>query len=174
MRGETPFFQRLDLQIRGLLPVVTTVLLLLVGLIPWHLPSLAMITPAYPLIAVYFWSIYQPHRLPFWVTFLIGVLQDLLLGMPVGQAALGLLLIQGLVVSQRRFFIAKPFRVVWWGFAIVAPLSAALSWATASIVRDGFVPVLPVVAQTVVTVLLYPVFGGVFGWIQQKALQTPQ
>lgn len=172
--SETTFLQRLNFQVRGLLPVITTLLLMIVGLIPWHMPGLAVITPAFTLIAVYFWSIYQPHRLPFWVTFLIGVLQDLLLGMPVGQAALGLLLIQGLVVSQRRFFISKPFSVIWWGFAIVAPLSAVIAWAIASIVRDAFVPVLPVVAQTVVTIFLYPLFGGVFGWIQQKALQITQ
>lgn len=169
----TPLLQRLDLQVRGLLPALTTFFLLIVGLIPWHVPGLAVITPAFPLIAVFFWSIYQPHRLPYWATFLIGVLQDLLLGMPVGQGALGLLLIQGLVVSQRRFFIAKPFLVVWWGFAMVAPLGAAIAWAVASIARDAVIPVLPVVVQTVITVLLYPVFGGVFGWIQQKALQIP-
>ena len=169
----TPFLQRLDLQARGLLPALTTFFLLIVGLIPWHVPGLAVITPAFPLIAVFFWSIYQPNRLPYWATFLIGVLQDLLLGMPVGQGALGLLLIQGLVVSQRRFFIAKPFLVVWWGFAMVAPIGAVIAWVVASIARDSIVPVLPVLVQTLVTILLYPLFGGLFGWIQQKALQLP-
>ena len=169
----TPLLQRLDLQIRGLLPAFTTFFLLIIGQIPWHVPGLAVITPAFTLIAVFFWSIYQPHRLPYWVTFLIGVLQDLLLGMPIGQGALGLLLIQGLVVSQRRFFIAKPFLVVWWGFAMVAPLGAAIAWAIASIARDAVIPVLPVFVQTLITVLLYPLFGGLFGWIQQKALQIP-
>ncbi len=169
----TPLFQRLDLQARGLLPALTTFFLVILGLIPWHLPGLAVITPAFTLIAIFFWSIYQPHRLPYWVTFLIGVLQDLLLGMPIGQGALGLLLIQGLVVSQRRFFIAKPFLVVWWGFAMVAPLGGVIAWAIASITRDAFIPVLPVAVQTVVTVLFYPLFGGIFGWLQQKVLQPP-
>lgn len=167
----TPLLHRMDQQMRGLLPALTMLVLLILGLIPWHVPGLAVVTPALTLIAVYFWGIYQPHRLPYWATFVIGVLQDLLLGMPIGQGALVLLLIQGLVVSQRRFFLTKPFLVVWWGFAMVAPLGALIAWSVASVAREAVIPVLPIIVQTVITIMLYPLFGGLFGWLQQKALR---
>jgi rod shape-determining protein MreD len=171
MRPAADWLGRLEHRLRALLPGATTMFLVILGLIPWHVPGIAVVTPAFVLIAIYFWSVYHPQLLPYWLTFLIGVVQDLLLGLPIGQGALGLLLFQGFVVSQRRFLLTKPFLVVWWGFAIIAPLGALIAWAIASIVRDAVIPVVPVVVQTAITVLLYPAFGAAFGWLQQKALR---
>jgi rod shape-determining protein MreD len=162
---------QVDRQVRGVVPAVTVFFLVVLGLIPWHIAGLNMVTPAFPLIGVYFWSIYQPGRLPYWAVFLFGVLQDLLLGLPLGQGALSLLVVQGLVVSQRRFFLSKPFFVVWWGFAVVAPIGAMVAWAAASVSRDAVIPPLPIVVQTIITALLYPLFGGLLMWLQQRVLR---
>jgi len=174
MRPATPWLSRLEQQLRALLPGATMIFLLILSLIPWHVPGIAVVSPAFVLVAIFFWGIYHPQLLPYWFTFVIGVVQDLLLGLPIGQGALGLLLFQGLVVSQRRFLLTKPFLVVWWGFALLAPLGGAIAWAIASIVRDAVIPVLPVVVQTAITVLLYPAFGALFGWLQQKALRLEE
>jgi len=160
-----------DRQWRALVPAFTMLALLVLGLIPWHVPGIANVVPAYLLIALYFWSVYQPQRLPYWSTFLFGLAQDLLLGMPPGQGALALLLVQGLVVTQRRFLLSKPFLVVWWGFAVIVPMGAAISWAVASIAREAVIPVLPVLVQAVITILLYPLFGGLFGWLQERVVR---
>lgn len=160
-----------DRQLRGIVPAFTVFFLVVLGLIPWHIPGLSVVMPAFPLIAIYFWSIYQPGRLPYWAVFLFGVLQDLLLGMPLGQGALALLMVQGLVVSQRRFFLSKPFLVVWWGFSMVAPIGAVIAWAAASASRGAVIPPVPIVVQTIITMLLYPLFGGVLMWLQQRVLR---
>jgi rod shape-determining protein MreD len=162
---------QLDHAARGLVPALTMLCLLVLGLIPWHVPGVASITPAFTLVALFFWSIYQPQLLPYWATFLFGLAQYLVLGMPPGQGALALLLVQGVIVSQRRFFLSKPFLVVWWGFAMVAPFAQAILWAIASVAREAVVPVLPVLIQTVITVLLYPLFGGLFGWLQERVVR---
>lgn len=165
------WFIQLDRQLRALVPALTMLALLVLGLIPWHIPGLTNVTPAYMLIALFFWTLYQPQRLPYWSTFLFGIAQDLLLGLPPGQGAVALLLVQGLIVTQRRFLLSKPFLVVWWGFGVIAPMAGIISWGVASIAREAFIPIVPVIVQTAMTVLLYPLFGGLFGWLQERVVR---
>ena len=170
MRAAT-WFERTDIQLRGLTPFVFTLLLVLASALPWHLPSFAPVTPAFTAMAIYYWSIYRPDKLPYAATFCVGLLQDLIVGTPLGMTALVLLLIQGTVASQRRFFHGKPFLVVWWGFSFVMPASALISWIISSIYLGGFVPPLPLLIQTIFTVLLYPVFATLFSQVQALFLQ---
>ncbi|MBM3482453.1 MAG: rod shape-determining protein MreD [Alphaproteobacteria bacterium] len=165
------WLMQVERQGRALVPAFSMLALLVLGLIPWHIPGLTNVTPAYLLIGLYFWTLYQPQRLPYWSTFLIGLAQDLLLGLPPGQGALALLLVQGLIASQRRFLLSKPFLVVWWGFGVIGPIAALIGWGVASIARQAFIPVLPVFIQCVMTILLYPLFGGLFGWLQERVVR---
>ena len=92
-------------------------MLVFAAALPWRLPAFAEVTPAFAVMAVFYWTIYRPERLPYVATFGIGVLQDLLAGTPLGMTALLLLVVQGVVASQRTFFRGKPFLVIWWGFS---------------------------------------------------------
>ncbi len=148
--------------LRGLIPVTVTVALVFAGSLPWRLPAFVEVTPAFAAMAVFYWTIYRPERLPYVATFAIGVLQDLLAGTPLGMTALVLLIVQGVVASQRTFFRGKPFLVVWWGFAMVMPAAGLLGWAIASACFGTLVPLLPIIVQIVITVLVFPVFAVFF------------
>jgi len=165
------WLQRSDDFLRGLTPAGTTLLMVFASAIPWHVPGLSPITPAMSFMAIYYWSIYRPDKLPYAATFCLGLFQDLIVGTPLGMTALVLLLIQGTVASQRRFFHGKPFFVVWWGFSFVMPASAGFSWVISSIYLGGVVPPLPLITQTIFTVLLYPVFATLFSQVQSLILQ---
>ncbi|MBT6442047.1 MAG: rod shape-determining protein MreD [Alphaproteobacteria bacterium] len=154
--------ERTDFTARSLLPFATVLLLVVASVVPWHLPGLAPVTPAFSLMAVYYWAIYRPDKLPYAATFAAGLLQDFLSGGPLGMTALVLLCVHGVVGSQRTFFHGKPFRVVWWGFSLVAPGAAAMSWVVASAYYGLLVPPLPLIVYVVLTVLLYPLLGFVF------------
>lgn len=169
MSGE--WWQRLDARVRALTPIVLTLLLVFLSTLPWRLPNFATVAPAFSLMAIYYWGIYRPDRLPYVAGFLLGLLQDLLTGTPIGMTALVLLLVQGVVVSQRRFLLNQPFVVVWAAFFLVAPGAALLNWGIGSLMRDAIVPALPLVVQTVLTILLYPVLGGGFSLLQHHFMQ---
>lgn len=123
-----PFWQRLDTVARNLTPFGLAFLLILISTAPTHIPELARITPMLGLIAVYHWSIYRPDLMPAWAMFGLGLFHDLIGGGPLGANALLLLLCQGTVVSQHRFFVGKSFIVIWLGFALLAAGAAALAW----------------------------------------------
>ncbi len=146
----------IDRLARALIPTLSTLVLVIIAQLPLAVPYLDRVTPALALIAVYYWSIYRPDLLPAVVVFAIGLIQDLLSGTPVGLTALVLLLVHGIVVSQRRVFLGMTFLVEWWGFLLVASGAAAFAWLAASLLFATLLPPGPVAAQWLLTVGLYP------------------
>lgn len=143
----------------SLVPFITVLVFVVASVLPWHLPGLAPVTPAFSLMAVYYWAIYRPDKLPYLATFSAGLFQDFLSGGPLGMTALVLLLVHGIVSSQRSFFHGKPFHIVWWSFSFVVPCAAAIGWVMASLYFGLLVPPLPLVVHVVLTILLYPFLG---------------
>ena len=167
------WLHRADRLLRGLIPVTVTVVLVFAGSLPWRLPALVEVMPAFAVMAVFYWTIYRPDRLPYAATFAIGVFQDFLAGTPLGMTALVLLTVQGVVASQRTFFRGKPFLVIWWGFSMVMPAAGLLGWIIGSACLGSFVPLLPIIVQVVLTTLLFPVFATFFRPLGALAAQQP-
>ena len=171
MTGE--WLHQAERWLRGLIPLTVTVVLVFAGSLPWRLPAFVEVTPAFAVMAVFYWTIYRPDRLPYVATFAIGVLQDLLVGTPLGMTALVLLTVQGVVASQRTFFRGKPFLVVWWGFSMVMPAAGLLGWMIGSACFDALLPIVPIAVQVALTTLLFPVFAAFFRPLGALAAQRP-
>ena len=158
--------RRMDGAARRLVPFGVTLVLMLFALTPTYIPGLSHITPMYPLMAVYFWSIYRPDLLGYGSTFAIGVLEDLLAGTPLGSSALILLLCQWVVFHQQKFFNNKPFGVMWGAFALLAAAAALLRYLCVGLVTvTGFTPPGEMFAAYLMTIAIYPVVG----WFLAKA-----
>ena len=114
--------------LRGLVPVAITVLLVIVSALPWRLPAFAEVTPAFVVMAIFYWTIYRPDRLPYAATFCVGLLQDLLTGTPLGMTALILLAVQGVVGKRAGRTRRRPsalFRMVMLSASVHASSSIA-------------------------------------------------
>lgn len=97
-------WHRLDIIARGLFPAFSVFILLLFNLLPISVPLLSTASPALPLMAVFYWSVNRPDLLTALTAFFLGLLQDLLTGLPLGVSSLVLLLVQTGSASQGRFF----------------------------------------------------------------------
>lgn len=156
------FGQRLDFYTRNSLPVLVTLLLVLVNVIPLHVPGLSRIVPILPLMAVYQWAVYRPNLMPPLAVFFIGLMFDVLSGAPLGVNALVFLAVYGVVVSQQRFFTGKSFLVVWLGFGIVAFGASVLSWAMVSILSASLVEPRAAIFQYLLNFGFFPLLAWVF------------
>lgn len=121
-------WRRLDTVARQTVPCTLTFLLLLAGAVPLHAQTLQAVAPSLPLIAVFYWTLYRPDLMPAVCVFFIGLLQDVLCGLPLGVGAGVLVCVHAAVDTQRAFFIGKSFGVVWLGFAVVAGIALMLQW----------------------------------------------
>ncbi len=150
-------WQRLDRFGRNLVPLGVTLLMVILGAVPVPIAGYAAVVPLFALCAVFFWAIYRPDLMPPWLVFVIGLTQDALAGTPFGLNAIMLLIVYGMVASQRRFFLSKPFTLVWWGFMLVALIAIVVAWLLASIAFGVIIRPGPASFQFLITLALYPV-----------------
>jgi rod shape-determining protein MreD len=169
---KTAFWQRLDLWARQLTPFGLTIVLVILSVVPLHVPGFARIAPLLALMAVYHWLVFYPSLLPAYAVFAIGLLQDCLAGTALGVNAIVLLATYGIVLSQRRFLVKKSFFVVWFGFAIVAALAMSVSWALVSAFSVTLIDAEALIFQYLLTLGVYPVMCWFFQRWQQAFLNT--
>ena len=152
-------WHRLDLFARSLFPFLITLMLAVLMALPLRLPGLSTIMPAFTLIAVYYWAVHRPQLMPIWAVFVIGLMQDLLSGGPVGVAIITLLCTQALIVWQRKIFASAPFALIWFIFMLAAAAAMTLMWILACIGLMAYLDPRPMVFQYLLTVAVYPFFA---------------
>jgi len=154
--------QRFDVLARRLTPFGLTLSLVLVSILPLHVPGGARVMPMLVLMSLYHWSVHRPHLLPAYAVFFIGLLQDILSGVPLGVNALVYLVAYGVVVSQRRFLVGKSFMVIWLGFGLIAAAATAAGWLLISLLN--LTPVEPgaMVFQYVMSIGNFPLLAWLF------------
>ena len=127
-------------------------------------------TPIMPLVIVFFWSVYGPDYMPPASVFIIGLLQDLLTGGPLGLWPVVYLVTQFIVMSQRAYFLGREQKVVWLGFALASAGAAIILWLVMSLMSGALLPIRFLLLQMTVTVMTYPLFGALFGELHRRVL----
>jgi rod shape-determining protein MreD len=74
--------------VTSIIPFLTILFLIIIMMLPYKIAMIGDIMPFLTLIGVYYWSVFRARRLPIWIVFILGVLQDILLGSPIGMMAL--------------------------------------------------------------------------------------
>ena len=146
------------------------VFLVLLSTIPFYIPGYGPMAANLVLMAVFYWAVHRPDLLSPFTVFLIGLLQDILVGMPPGMNAFVLLLVRTIAVSQGRVFRGRSFIILWWGFGMVAMASAFVVWGLSAVYVFSLIDPLPGLFQAGVTTALFPFLAGLFTWMQVKLL----
>lgn len=155
---------------RAMAPTILGVLGVLMLAAPIRLFEGTVPTPIIPLVIVFFWSVYGPDYMPSVSVFLIGLLQDLLTGGPLGLWPAVYLVTQFIVLSQRAYFLGREQKVVWIGFALASAGAGLILWLVMSLMSGVLLPVTALALQLLATVLIYPLFGAVFGELHRRVL----
>jgi len=164
------FWQRIDLIARSMTPFGLTLVLVVVGQVPLHIPGFAEVAPVLPLMAVYHWAIYRPDLLPASAVFFAGLLQDALSGMPFGINAAVFVIVHMAVFFQQVFFQGKSFLIVWLGFSMVAAGAMVLMWALNAMAFAAVTSMEAVFIQYLVTVGIFPLLAWVLVRWQRSVL----
>lgn len=163
-------WHRIDQTGRNLLPFAVTVAMMLVAMVPIRLPGFSMVAPPLTLIAVFYWAIHRPDLLRPSVVFLVGLLQDLLSGAPLGMTPLVFTLCYWVLITQRRFFLGGSFAMLWWGFALVAAGVAAVQWAAYSVIEVTLLDARPALFQALVAIAIFPAPAWILMRVQRAFL----
>ncbi|KAA5804630.1 rod shape-determining protein MreD [Alkalicaulis satelles] len=150
----------------ALWPSVTAYVLTLgFALVLYSAPSsvggLPDLTPSWPLIVLFIWSVRRPWFVSPPVILLVGLLQDLISGGVLGVWALAYL---------AAFALARPrseegsadFGPLVVRFAILCAIAYALSWGAGSAAIGAWAGVAPLITEAIMTILVFPVLGWLF------------
>lgn len=146
------------------------ILFLLLNVASFSMPHAGDFKPFFLLMAVYYWAIYRPTVMPALYTFFLGVVMDLLAGLPIGLSALILLALQAVVQRSRLFLMGQPYIMVWLGFALMAVANAAALWLVTSLFSMTPAP-LPAFTQAMIaaflSVLIFPLASIILHWVHK-------
>lgn len=129
------------------------------------------LTPAFPLMAIYYWAIVKPEMFPPVAVLAVGLMFDLVSGGAIGLWAFVYVVTYAVVISQRMLLVNAPFSAFWFGFLVTAAFTGVLAWAIVSIIHGILVPPGSAIRHMAVTVAVFPIFAMLFGRIQTRVLQ---
>ena len=150
----------------ALTPGASVLLCIFLMLLPYGQVAGRFVTPALPLIPLYYWTVHRPELLPPVLIFLLGLLQDLATAGPVGVWPVVYLIAYSVTLSQRSAIEGLPMRFAWAAFAAIALAGLLAGWFACSIYMGGFVSVLPMVLQAFTTALVFPVLGWLLVFVE--------
>lgn len=136
--------ERAGVTLRLVVPYIFIIFLFLLDLIPFHIPPFGEIRPCFSIMAIFYWSVYRPTLIPNWFVFLLGLMLDLVSGLPLGLNAFIFLLTYWIISDQRRVFVGQPFITIMLGFALVLSVSNIMRWVLFSLVSGAWPPFMPV------------------------------
>jgi rod shape-determining protein MreD len=154
----------------NVLPIATTMLAALLSIEPLHLDGYAALTPAFTLMATYYWTIYRPDLLSAPLLFLIGTIQDLLSGGLPGETAVTLLLARAILLPQRHYFVDRPFPFIWAGFTLLTGGAVLFSWALHSLLAAELLDLRGPVLRAVLTISAFPIASFLLGRSQRALI----
>lgn len=133
------------------------ILLTLLSLIPIPWGYYSTISAGFPLIAVYFWSVYRPVVISPTLAFICGLVMDFLTSEVIGIHAFLFVSMVLVARSQRKFALGQGFLVIWVTFFIIAFLYTGLRWLILAFsAPDFFWPDLGTLLAVLLLTFLYP------------------
>ncbi|MEO1090833.1 MAG: rod shape-determining protein MreD [Pseudomonadota bacterium] len=163
----------LERRVRSLFPLIVAVFAVLVDLAPRPAVGAGGLAPSLTLGVVFFWSVYRPDVMSYGTVFAIGLLHDVLSGLPLGLSSLALLFGRAVLMSGDRFFHAQPFAVIWVLFIVWAPAVEGVRYVAGSLLTGAFGNPATVVFQAGLTIALYPALSWFLVRLHQHVVQVP-
>src|SRR3989440_3500811 len=150
------------------LPVGLALLLVLLANLPVSFTGGVLPAPVLALATVYFWVLVRPDLVPPFAVLMIGLMEDLLSGGPPGLWAAGFLAAYALIDRQRETLAGLSELGGILGFAGATLLAGLTVYGLATVVYWRLPPPAPLLLETVVTVLFYPLIAFPLSWIQRR------
>lgn len=154
----------------GLIGFVLTMLLaLILNALPSHFGGGVDLAPSLPLIALFIWSVRRPWFISPPVLMIVGILQDLLAGSPMGIWAIAYLISFTVLRIRDTDGAGGEVGPLSLRFALIALMAFAATWIAGSITIGAPVAVGPLIAEGLITILLFPLFAWAFARRKERS-----
>ena len=143
----------------SVLPFVTALGFMLLGILLTP-PALRVITPPLLLPALYFWAVRDPHAVSPLLVFALGILCDIIMGLPLGAMPLTALFLVWLA-RRDEHLDRRGFKGIWLRFCGYGILAMALLTLMLSLYQWRMMALPPVIIQTLLMLASYPLIHAI-------------
>lgn len=134
------------------------ILLWVIDMISLNIAGFQDIKPSFMVMVIFYWSIYRPTLIPSWMAFIMGIILDLVTGMPVGLSACLFVIIQRILIDQRLTFTGQAFLTVFFGYISVSVFFYGAQWLVFGLINSYFVSYELMLGKMIMALIFFPVF----------------
>lgn len=149
--------------------IVTMLVALILHALPSRLGGGPDLAPAFPLIALFIWSVRQPWFIAPPVLLLVGVLQDLLAGAPMGVWAFAFLVAFSVMRLREADGAGGEIGPLALRFTLTAIVAFGAAWGAGSFAIGAPVAPGPLITEAILTILLFPIFAWLFARRKERS-----
>ena len=153
--------EQIDIILRFCVSYILMFILLILSAVSFALPLSVTIEISFMSMIIYYWAIYRPTLIPPLLVFIIGIVLDLLGGLPVGLNAFIFLTLRQIISDQRLFLMGQPFIVIWLVFAVVSTVVLLFQWVLFGFIHWEWTPIQPVILSIISGTFFFPVVGAI-------------
>lgn len=153
--------KRLELFFLSVLPSLVAIVLTVLYLSAKHLSGVNQFMPLLPILPIFYWGMVA-RDMHYIFVFLIGIILDAVIGMPLGLTSILFMIFLIMVHSQRKFFHKDIFLIKWAYFAVLMAVMSIANWFLLAFFMQHNEPLAPGLLQWLLTTLTYPIFHRIF------------
>ena len=118
----------------------------------------------FPFILIYYWSLKRSGSIGYGLIFLSGLLNDVVVGMPIGVSALSYLLICGFSAYLRNITLRPSLIKDWFFFGFAILVVNSVGYVTMSLFFDVNIVYPDILVNVLFTFLFYVIFSSIFDY----------
>ena len=124
-------------------------------------------------ILIFYWTLRSPNQLGYISIFLAGIINDVVIGLPIGVSSLSYLLICSVTAYIRNITLIYNFMNDWISILFTLFLINSIQILILDFVFNYNLDYLSYLVNTGFTFLFYPLFYLIFNYLDQKILLQP-
>jgi rod shape-determining protein MreD len=152
------FWHKLEYFSHKLIPCIITGLMALITVLPFPIAGISALMPSLTLINIYYWYLLYPGSMPYIFLFVLGILEDVLAGNPLGISSFINILFAFILMSKRRMLGKMLFGSIWFGFIVLSLGAELLKWGVISIYYNRALPIRDSFLIWEISCFFYPMF----------------
>lgn len=157
--------------VQKLLPLISSIIILLIAYLPINMALFNNIRPDLGLACIYFWILHRPDLFNLTSIVILGVVDMLISSALPGASLFAYLTMYLLLYNVQKFFNAKPFVVIWYGFIALSLATLVVKWLVVSVYYSSFLPFSVLIFTYLIGVALYPLVSMVLAFVQNQFIQ---
>ena len=118
----------------------------------------------FPFILIYYWSLKRSGSIGYGLIFLSGLLNDVVVGMPIGVSALSYLLICGFSAYLRNITLRPSLIKDWFFFGFAILVVNSVGYVIMSLFFDVQIVYPDILVNILFTFLFYVIFSNIFDY----------